>query len=198
MKRILTIAFVLAAFCLQAQRKYPTQQGIGLRVGSPTGLTYKKYISKWNAIELTLGTVPPGWNRSYYQNQFNAWGKYDKFIYLSHNVESTVYFQGRYLMHFNVPIEDMTGKLNWYWGLGGMVKIASVQYTYADIESNPTTQVVGVTDFDFGPEGIIGAEYSFEDIPIALFAEASLFIEVFDRPGSARMLGGIGVRYNFH
>jgi hypothetical protein len=198
MKQILAIIIVLLAFSAEAQRKYPNQQGLGLRIGAPTGLTYKKYVSKWNALEFTVGTVPLGWNRTYYQNQFNAWSRYDSYIYLAHNVESAVYFQGRYLMHFNVPIEDMTGRLNWYWGLGGMAKIAKVQYTYADIESNPTTQVADVTDIDVGPEGIVGAEYTFEDVPVALFAETSLMIELADRPGAARMIGGFGVRYNFH
>ena len=198
MKKTLLVALVLIALTSEAQRKYPNQQGIGLRLGAPSGLTYKKYVSKWNALEFVVGTMPREWNRSYYQNQFNSWSKYDNFIYLSHDVESVVYFQGRYLMHFNVPIENMLGRLNWYWGFGGLVKIAKVNYTYADPEAIPTTQFADVTDLDIGPEGVIGAEYTFEDVPVALFAETSLIIEIADRPGAARMFAGIGVRYNFH
>lgn len=198
MKQILTAIIVLLALSAEAQRKYPNLQGIGLRLGSPNGVTYKKYVSKWNALEFIVGTVPRDWNRTYYQNQFNAWGKYDNYIYLSHTVESVVYLQGRYLMHFNVPLEGTTGRLNWYWGIGGMAKIARVQYHYADLEASPTSQFTNVTDLDIGPEGIIGAEYTVEDIPMAIFAETSLMIELIDRPGAARMFGGIGVRYNFH
>ena len=198
MKRVIFFLIVLCAFSAHGQRKYPNLQGIGLRVGSPTGVTYKKYVTKWNALEFNVGTVPRDWNRTYYQNQFNAWGKYDNYIYLSHLVESVVYFQGRYLMHFNIPVEGTTGRLNWYWGLGGLAKIAAVRYTYADPEASPTTQVTNVTDLDIGPEGIIGGEYTFEDIPMAVFVETSLVVELVDRPGAARMFGGIGVRYNFH
>jgi hypothetical protein len=198
MKRILTVTIILCALSATAQRKYPNLQGVGLRLGAPSGITYKKYVSKWNALEFIVGSVPRDWNRTYYQNQFNSWTKYDSYIYLSHNIESVVYIQGRYLMHFNIPMEGTTGRLNWYWGLGGLAKIASVQYTYADPESSPTTRVTGVTDLDIGPEGVIGAEYTFEDIPVAVFAETSLMIEIVDRPGAARMFAGLGVRYNFH
>jgi hypothetical protein len=52
------------------------------------------------------------------------------------------------------------------------------------------------TDFDFGPEGIFGAEYTFEDVPVTLFAETSLQLELVDRL-TLRLFAGTGARFNF-
>jgi hypothetical protein len=197
MRRLLICGLILFAITGYAQRKYPGLQGIGLRAGMPTGITYKNYISKWTALEFNVGFASPHWNRTYYQNQFNDYSRYDNFIYQSHSVESSVYFQGRYLMHLYIPVEGMEGRLNWYWGVGGALKLAKVEYRYSDPESNPSSRTELVTDIDIGPEGIIGAEYTFEDIPCAVFTEASLLVEIADRPGAARVFGALGIRYNF-
>lgn len=161
------------------------------------GVTYKKYVGKWTALEFTVGAASPYWSRTYYQNSFNDYSRYDSYIYLSHKLESTVYFQARWLMHFNIPVQDMEGKLNWYWGLGGVVKVAKLTYRFTDPASNPSTRSEVTSDIDVGPEGILGVEYTFEDIPLAVFGDASLMLEVADRPGAARTFGALGVRYNF-
>jgi len=197
MKRIVVCCLILLSYSASAQRKYPGLQGIGFRLGLPTGITYKNYISKWAALEFNVGLASPTWNRTYYQNQFNDYSRYDNYIYHSHTVESAAYFQGRYLMHFYIPVEGIEGRVNWYWGIGGTVKVAKVEYRYSNPESNPSLQEEVVTDFDIGPEGIIGAEYTFEHVPCAVFAETSLLVEIVDRPGAARVFGAFGVRYNF-
>lgn len=198
MKRVIVCGLILLAVAANAQRKYPGLQGIGLRAGLPAGITYKNYIGKWTALELNVGLAAPHWNRTYYQNQFNDYARYDSYIYQSHRVESAAYIQGRYLRHLYIPVEGMEGRLNWYWGVGGALKLAKIEYRYADPEANPTMRREVVTDIDIGPEGILGAEYTFEDIPCAIFSEISLMVEIADRPGAARVFGGLGVRYNFN
>ena len=39
---------------------YGQRQGIGLRLGEPTGITYKKYLPGNRAIEFGLGSSPRG------------------------------------------------------------------------------------------------------------------------------------------
>jgi hypothetical protein len=197
MKRGIVFCLIFLAFTASAQRKYPGLQGIGLRLGLPTGITYKNYISKWTALELNVGLASPSWSRTYYQNQFNDYPRYDNFVYHSHTVESAAYFQGRYLMHAFIPVEGLEGRVNWYWGIGATFKLAKVNYRYSDPEASPSMQEEVVTDVDLGPEGIIGAEYTFQDVPCAVFAESSLLVEIVDRPGAVRVFGAVGVRYNF-
>ena len=86
------------------------------------------------------------------------------------------------------------GNLEWYWGVGGLVKFGSVEYRYR-VNGNLEKQLR--SDFDFGPEGILGMEYTFEDVPLTIFGEFSLMVEILDRPGIFRGMSGAGVRYNF-
>jgi hypothetical protein len=88
----------------------------------------------------------------------------------------------------------MMGKLQWYWGIGGLIKMARVDYRVKKIDVVTTRSQ---TDIDIGPEGILGMEYTFEDVPLTIFGEFSLFVEIVDRPAALRGMSGVGVRYNF-
>ena len=171
-------------------------QGIGLRVGNPLGLTYKRYLPNDRAFEFIFGTAPSGWNKNYYKNSFKDLDDYESNSYLSHDVESTVYFQARYLFDYNIPVEGMVGKLDWYWGAGALLKFAKVNYRYqfgdAPANINDTR-----TDIDFGPEGIAGMEYTFDDIPLTIFGEVSVLLEFADRPLTFRAFAAAGARFNF-
>ena len=54
-----------------------------------------------------------------------------------------------------------------------------------------------VTDIDIGADGVIGLEYTFNKIPLSLFVDATLFMEIVDQPFRFWFQGGIGARYNF-
>jgi hypothetical protein len=43
---------------------------------------------------------------------------------------------------------------------------------------------------------VIGAEYTFEDVPVSIFLDTNLFLEVVDYPYPWWQLG-LGGRYNF-
>lgn len=179
-------------FAAHAQR-----HGIGLRLGDPVGITYKNYLSKTQSVEFGLGTVSPNWHWSYYQNSFEHYPQFNNDRYVSHEVLSTVYLQARYLLNYDLRIDGMIGKLDWYWGLGAMLKSTQVRYAFQAISGNEPVRREVKSDIDLGPEGIIGLEYKFEDVPVSVFAETSLLIELLDRPGAVRVFGGAGVRYNF-
>ena len=172
------------------------KQGIGLRVGNPLGLTYKRYLPNDRAFEFIFGTAPGGWNKNSYKNSLKDLDDYESNSYLSHDVESTVYFQARYLIDYNIPVEGMVGKLDWYWGAGALLKFAKVNYRY-QFGDAPANLYDTRTDIDFGPEGIAGMEYTFDDIPLTIFGEVSVLLEFADRPLTFRAFAAAGARFNF-
>lgn len=191
MKKLIVI-FVLFFIAFGS---FAQDRGIGIRLGAPMGISYKKYFPrKHNAVEFGIGTLTNGWYNNYYEKSFNDFDRFEGYDYVSHRVRSAVYLQGRYLWHYDIQIEGMMGELDWYWGLGGVAKFGSVEYRYRE-NGIPGREMR--TDFDFGPEGILGMEYTFEQVPLTVFGEFSLMIEILDRPGILRGLSGVGVRYNF-
>lgn len=187
------VFLILVFVCVEL---FAQDRGIGLRLGNPMGITYKKYLPRNKAVEFGIGTnAAPGWYNHYYENSFHDFDKYEGFVYRSHHINSTVYLQGRYLLHYDIHIEGMMGKLDWYWGIGGMLKYASVEYRYRNTQGDDIRKTT--SDIDIGPEGILGMEYTFEDVPLTIFGDISLMIEILDRPGIPRGYSGVGVRYNF-
>lgn len=191
MKKLLVFSFALfLCSTLLAQH-----QGIGIRLGDPSGITYKKYFRNSHAIEFGIGSTGPAWHDSYYRNSFKSRNIFDGYDYRSHRVASVLYLQGRYLLHYPIDVRDLEGRWDWYWGVGGVMKFAKVRYRYRD--GDPSFEETGTyNDIDFGPEGIIGTEYTFEDVPLTVFAEVSLMLEIVDRV-TLQPFGAAGLRYNF-
>lgn len=178
MKNLLLTLLIFISVSAWAQH-----QSIGLRIGDPSGVTYKRYLSNSShAFEFTLGSAQPGWNQSYYKNSFDEYDRFDNDIYQAHSVESTLYLQARYLKQYPFPVEGVEGDFEWYWGVGALFKVAKVNYRFRD--ENSFLQRDVVTDIDFGPEVPLGLEYTFEDLPLTVFGEVSLVIELADRPGT--------------
>ena len=72
---------------------------------------------------------------------------------------------------------DIRG-LDWYFGAGGQIKSIGGKV-------------------DFGVDGTVGAEYLFQSIPISVFADLIIYVELVDNPLNIDVDAGIGVRYNF-
>lgn len=197
MKRIAIIAFFNLAVMGMS---FSQTQSIGLRLGEPTAVVYKNYLNyrgtKGTAFEFGLGTASSSWSNGYYRNSFDDRSAYNGYRYTSHRVSGVVYFQGRYLLNYQIPIQGVEGRFDWYWGLGALLKLANVKYYYQNDLPPFQPLTDSRTDIDFGPEGIFGAEYKFERVPITLFAEFSLMLELADRIG-ARGFVGTGARYMF-
>src|SRR6478752_2004311 len=113
MIRINLIAIVLVAFCTVSNAQ---KHGIGLRLGDPMGITYKNYLNKTRSVEFILGSASQNWHWAYYERAFENYSEYDNYRYVSHEVLSTLYLQGRYLLNDEIRIDGMVGKLDWYWG----------------------------------------------------------------------------------
>jgi hypothetical protein len=195
-KGINPLAFL--AFCLflfVSSEISAQHQGIGLRLGEPLGITYKRYLPANRAVEFVLGTAPNGWSSNYYSNSFED--RYDNYDEVNHDVNSVLYLQGKYLFHNPISAEGIDGKFTWYWGPGILLKSARVEYHYRDeLRIDNRVYQKDRTDFDFGPELVGGLEYTFEDAPISVFGELELLLELTDRT-TIRLLGGVGARFNF-
>jgi hypothetical protein len=190
------IIFIAAVACI-THAANAQNHSIGVRLGEPTGVTYKNYLNKSRSFELGLGFGSSGWSGNYYEKSFHNKSRYNGYYYTSHSVNNTVYFQARYLLNYPIPVEGIEGRFNWYWGIGGILKVAQVRYYYQN-ELPPYPGYTDTrTDIDIGPEGIGGVEYKFEDLPFTLFVDASMMLEVADQFGALRGFIGTGARYHF-
>lgn len=111
MKRLAFLMMLIISTAAVAQ-----QQGIGLRLGDPMGVSYKKYFGRTHAIEFGIGSAPANWNNQYYINSFQEYPRYDNYRYQNHTVQSTLYLQARYLFHYNIPVQNMEGKFRMVLG----------------------------------------------------------------------------------
>lgn len=192
MKRFLFLLILLGSLGVSAQH-----QGIGLRMGSPFGLTYKKYVpNSTHAIEMVLGFSPPAWSNHYYRKSFDSFSRFDNTSYLGHTVKGNVQFQGRYLKQYTMNVEGVSGKFEWYWGGGLFIKMARIKYDYVE-RNNLNFGSSTISDIDVGPEIPLGLEYEFEKYPLTVFSEVGVFAELVNRPGVMQLKGAIGLRYNF-
>lgn len=194
MKRFWLMFFVLVF----SKTVVGQHESIGIRIGAPTGISYKKYLSNsTTALEFGLGGRPHGTQQQYYRNSFDKDNSFKDDTYVDHSINNSVFVQARVLKQYPLQIEDVEGDFEWYWGIGALMKVAKVDYRYTEPGTPGVQESSDVTDFDFGPEVPLGLEYTFEDVPLTLFGEASFFLEIVNRPGIPAMYGGVGLRYNF-
>ncbi len=191
----------LLLLCLVSTTVFAQQNknwGIGLRLGDPAGLTAKKYLSRQRAVEFNVGRT---WaynytNAFYRRDQYNR----DFYDYDWHQVRSAVSLQARYLIHKDLGVKDARG-LDWYYGIGAQLRTFSVDYRYryyaAAGKKNGITRTERVTHTDIGVDGILGLEYSWQEVPITIFADVNLFLELLDDPFLPFFQGGVGCRYYF-
>jgi hypothetical protein len=155
MKRSLIIMLFLAAVTLGAQAQ-SYKSAIGLRLGDPTGVTFKTFITKTNALELLMGT-------GYWGNNFAFAGYYE--------------WQNA---------TGWTPNLDWFAGPG--VHIGFWNETYQEEYSSGV--LVGV-------DGVVGLEYTLEDIPLNFAFGVGPSIQFTGGPDPFYWNGGISVRYIF-
>lgn len=198
MSKYLFSLLLLAGFVLtgnQVQAQY-YNQGIGLRIGDPLGISYKAYLQNSSAVEFVVGTTSRNRHNTYYKETFKHRDKYEDYTYFDHDVRFTLALMGRYLRHESFPA-NVEGRLDWYYGGGAQLRISNVEYSYFKNNQTSMTSTDELTNVDFGPEGILGVEYELQDYPVVGFAEVSLFMELVDRPLIFRAFGAVGVRYAF-
>ena len=176
--------------------------GVGVRLGDPSGLSVKRYTAS-HAWEFSLGRTSLFRNSDYYYKRYDNWYNDRNFNYREHQLVSyktspAIGLQIHYLKHRDVGGAE---GLDWYYGFGGQVRTQSYAYTYRyKVENGPDWIVVNeerVTEVDLGLDGALGLEYTFSDAPLAVFLDATLFMEIFDNPFVFWPQLGLGIRYNF-
>ncbi len=181
---------------------YSQDWGVGLRLGDPTGITVKKYMGG-NALELSVGRTHWFYGHGYYDRRFNKWYEsnkfgYKDFNYIGYRASVPLGLQVHYL--FQKGIASAEG-LDWYVGFGGQFRFQTYTYDYRyKVEGDPDWYYSTggrVTDFDLGVDGVIGLEYNFSEVPISLFIDATLFVELIDDPFLFWFQSGLGIRYRF-
>lgn len=196
-KFLLTCAFVCVSQFIFSQNA-----GIGLRLGDPSGITFKKYSTK-NAWEINFGRSYLFNGNRWYNNHFDYWYEkqkygYKEYQYLGYAAGVPLSLQLHYL--FRNPVKSTAG-LEWYWGIGAQFRFQRYFYSYRyKLYNDPNWYYSydrAVTDIDLGFDGIIGLEYNFKDVPLALFIDANIFMEFVDRPFFFWFQSGLGIRYNF-
>jgi len=146
---------------------------IGLKVGEPTGLNFRKYGNR-NALDLNVGTYGGlfGSSRNYRDGLLRKIG-------FAANVN--------YLWYLPVANESFS----LYGGLGGQV--VSRRYYPSNLEAvNGFVRNVGL-----GPTAVAGLEYFARQQPFSYFAEAGMYAEILPAFLFFAPQLNAGVRYNF-
>ncbi len=194
MKKLLPLIFMMALSVTAMAQKI----GLGFKLGDPTAVSAKFYLSDKFAFEVNVGGTPYHYSNGYYHKYYNNhyYDKYPGWKYVpgTLNYGGSFCIQARALAHKDINA-DIDGKLQWYAGGGLQYRQRSF---YADFWDNNGYYYYQrrATDIDVGIDAIIGAEYTFDNAPISIFADVNLFMEVSDQ-FYPWFQGGIGARFNF-
>ncbi|UCS95099.1 hypothetical protein KZP23_08835 [Echinicola marina] len=193
MKRLL----LLVIFSLPVMA-FAQEQSIGLRLGEPLSITYKTFIEEKISLEAMIGRGSSN-SSSYYRRVFDNNKPAPGSFYVNHSSGGGLSLNGRVAYHEDVTSEfDITeGKLLAYGGAGLQLRSVGVEYAYYETPDADILRYESRNNVDFGPEVFGGGEYYLEELPITVFAEIGLMMEIVDRPGHIKLQGGLGVRYLF-
>lgn len=198
---IRSITLTLFTFALSAAL-HAQAWGVGFRLGELSGLTVKKYNGA-SAWEFNLGRAHSFVRDNYYYDSYARWYDRKHFgwkanEFLGYRATVPLALQVHYLRQ--KPVSGAAG-LDWYYGVGGQVRWQSYDfdYRYKLQGENDWIYVAGerVTEVDAGVDGVIGLEYKFNNAPVSLFLDGTLFMEVVDDPFLFWFQGGLGARFRF-
>ncbi|MDN3686634.1 hypothetical protein [Cyclobacterium jeungdonense] len=190
----------IALFMLLGFRGFAQEYEVGLRLGEPYGITFKTPIHQNYSAEVVIGRGSSN-TIQYYRRSFENNRPVSSALYDGQQVSGAFSAQVRmaYEESLNGEFDITEGNLIGYAGAGAQLRSVSVTYFYHTPNSGE-----GAADFresrsnvDIGPEGFIGSAYYFETLPLGVFAELGLFMEVLDRFGHLKVQGAIGGRYVF-
>lgn len=179
---------------------FAQERGVGIRLGEPISITYKDFLSDYISYEFMIGSGGVN-SSSYYQRDFENNPPESNSFLVSNSAKKGVSLNARMAYHedFTDAIGIEKGYLLGYAGAGVQFRSVQVTYLYTVSAVNPglVPKQEERNNIDFGPEAFVGGEYYFDDVPISIFAEVGIFIELLDRLSHVKGQGGIGVRYIF-
>ena len=194
-KKVSCYLFFLAALALSSNSFGQAKGtiGLGVKAGDPTGLSVKFYQAA-SAIEVVVGRPYYFSSRfhdhGYYHDRFYKNNKLKGYHFDHYTAGNPVAVQIHFLKHKKTKAAK---ELQLYVGLGPQLRAHRVHYHYHDDHRFYYTETA--TNIDLGLDGVFGLEYTFSDLPLSIFADANLFLELVDDLGLG-LQGGLGVRYN--
>jgi hypothetical protein len=177
-KAIVVIIFFLGIGFTSTQAQ-SQDWALGLRLGDPSGVNFRKYFGSSNALDINVGSSGYYYNRGRrYRDRYYEYGG--------------ITLQVNYVWQRDIYSVD---GLQWYYGLGGQLG----SRRYYDYEFYNRNRYVGgyTRSIALGATGIIGAEYFIPGTPISVYADAALYMEVIPLPFWLSVPIGIGGRFNF-
>ncbi|HSZ24175.1 MAG TPA: hypothetical protein VK766_00570 [Cytophagaceae bacterium] len=164
--------------------------GIGIHLGDLTAFTFKKNMGT-QGFEVNFGYSPylGGYNPSQF---FSYSPKFNNEVYSNGSFGPGVGIQFHYLFHYALPLEG----LRWYWGVGPQLRARSYTIGYNDPKIFYGYYTKTGVDVSVGIDGVLGAEYKFKNLPIAVYADIVPYTSFASRFWFYPT-GGIGARYTF-
>lgn len=211
---VITLCFLSIGFVAQAQTKKPVKKTTTTAKTTPAKTTPTTSTTKTTTkpVETDEKTGVKPANKSAKQTKTNAGNTTSykaalglKFIYgvaltgkvfikenaalegiLRYNgaggLGSNIAFTGLYEYH--APIKGVDG-LRWYLGGGGHVN----HFSWKDSDADAVTT--------FGVAGVLGLEYKFANLPLAISADWQPAYIISSPSGFSAENGGIGIKYTF-
>lgn len=195
MRKVIILSLVLFPLVSFAQ-----ERGIGIRLGEPFSVTYKDFISDYISFEAMIGSAGVN-SSSYYLRDFENNPPEANSFHQSNSASKGISLNARMAYHedFTDAFGITQGYILGYGGAGVQFRSNRVSYLYTvqTVNTGAIPKQEERTNVDFGPEVFAGLEYYFDDLPLSVFAEGGIFLELLDRVGHLKAQGGIGVRYIF-
>ena len=142
--------------------------GIGLILGSPTGISGKLYLGPGAAIDAALGL----------------------------GIGEDVHLHVDYLFEFDDLAKQPGFRLGWFAGIGGRLADTD-EDDYTHVHGNGVRHRHDRDELDLGPRVPVGLEFRANELPrLEIFAEVALGLDLVEDPGLT-IDAGIGGRFFF-
>jgi len=186
------------------EAKHPV--GIGLRLGDFNGISTQYFLTDSKmSIGLDVG-------RSYfwgdnYEKRFEQYAEEQSIEYSTYDKRGMV--EGAsYGFKFNICKYGNLGKtphLYWYGGAGFQMRKFHLDHSYqVEVKAANSTVIKknevidkGVKHSSYGIDFIIGSEYVFQEFPMTVFVDFTLFVEAQELPSQIMRQIGLGARIHF-
>lgn len=152
-----------------AQEAAPGSFGLGVVVGSPTGVSAKLKVSRANSFDAAVGL----------------------------GFGNTFHVHANWLYEMPALLREEGVTLSWFAGLGGRFSVHDRDDRGRGNDDDDDDDDEDDDDVDLGPRVPVGLELRFSNVPqLELFAEIAPGLEVADDTGLF-LDGGIGARWFF-
>lgn len=209
MKIFLTL--ILSVFSLLVFSKEDDQEakhpvGVGIRVGDFNGISAQYFLTESRmSFGLDIG-------RSYffgddYEKRFEQYAEDNYIDYSTYDRKGTNEGQS-YGFKFNVckyGIIGNTPHFYWYGGAGFQMRKFQLDHEYlvektaanSLLIKQTAESLIGAKHSSYGIDFILGSEYVFQEFPMTVFVDISIFVEAQELPSQLMGQMGLGARVHF-